>query len=44
VFMVTGESKVEAVRRAFGDPPDAESPAAHVRPVTVLLDSAAAGR
>jgi 6-phosphogluconolactonase len=44
VFLVTGESKVEAVRRAFGDPPDPESPAAHVRPVTVYLDPAAAGR
>jgi 6-phosphogluconolactonase len=44
VFLVTGEGKVEAVRRAFGDEPDPESPAAHVRPVTVLLDAAAAGR
>jgi 6-phosphogluconolactonase len=44
VFLVTGESKVEAVRRAFGDSPDPESPAAHVRPATVYLDPAAAGR
>jgi 6-phosphogluconolactonase len=44
VFLVTGESKVEAVRRAFGDAPDPESPGAHVRPVTVYLDPAAAGR
>jgi 6-phosphogluconolactonase len=44
VFLVTGESKVEAVGRAFGDPPDAESPGAHVRPVTVFVDAAAAGR
>jgi 6-phosphogluconolactonase len=44
VFLVTGDSKVEAVRRAFGDPADPESPAAHVRPVTVYLDPAAAGR
>jgi 6-phosphogluconolactonase len=44
VFLVTGESKAEAVRRAFGDAPDPESPAAHVRPVTVFLDAAAAGR
>jgi 6-phosphogluconolactonase len=44
VFLVTGDSKVDAVRRAFGDEPDPESPAAHVRPVTVLLDAAAAGR
>jgi hypothetical protein len=32
------------VRRAFGDEPDQELLAAHVRPVTVYLDSAAAGR
>jgi 6-phosphogluconolactonase len=44
VFLVTGDGKLEAVRRAFGDEPDPESPAAHVRPVTVLLDAAAAGR
>jgi 6-phosphogluconolactonase len=44
VFLVTGESKVDAVRRAFGDTPDPESPGAHVRPVTVFLDPAAAGR
>jgi 6-phosphogluconolactonase len=47
VFLVTGESKAQAVRRAFGDPPDATSPAAHVRPrageLTVYLDEAAAG-
>jgi 6-phosphogluconolactonase len=44
VFLVTGESKVEAVRRAFGDSPDPELLAAQVRPVTVFLDPAAAGR
>jgi 6-phosphogluconolactonase len=44
VFLVTGDGKREAVQRAFGDAPDPESPAAHVRPVTVLLDAAAAGR
>jgi 6-phosphogluconolactonase len=44
VFLVTGSSKVDAVRRAFGDAPDPKSPAAHVRPVTVYLDPAAAGR
>jgi len=48
VFLVTGASKAQAVRRAFGDPPDPTSPGAHVRPaagrVTVLLDPAAAGR
>ena len=44
VFLVTGESKREAVRRAFGDPADPTSPAAHVRPddLTVYLDKAAA--
>jgi 6-phosphogluconolactonase len=45
-FLVTGESKREAVRRAFGDPADPGSPAAHVRPgageLTVYLDPAAA--
>jgi len=44
VFLVTGASKQEAVRRAFGDEPDPESPGAHVRPATVYLDPAAAGR
>jgi 6-phosphogluconolactonase len=44
VFLVTGESKREAIGRAFGDEPDPESPGAHVRPVTVYLDRAAAGR
>ena len=46
VFLVTGESKREAVRRAFGDEADPASPAAHVRPrsgrLTVYLDPAAA--
>jgi 6-phosphogluconolactonase len=46
VFLVTGESKRDAVRRAFGDSPDPASPAAHVRPadggLTVYLDPAAA--
>jgi 6-phosphogluconolactonase len=45
VFLVTGESKREAVRRAFVDD-DPTSPAARVRPpageLTVLLDPAAA--
>jgi 6-phosphogluconolactonase len=45
VFLVTGESKREAIRRAFVDE-DPTSPAAHVRPpageLTVLLDRAAA--
>jgi 6-phosphogluconolactonase len=46
VFLVTGESKRDAVRRAFADDPDPTSPAAHVRPadgeLTVYLDPAAA--
>ncbi len=47
VFLITGESKRQAVRRAFGDQPDPASPAAQVRPrageLTVYLDEAAAG-
>ena len=46
VFLVTGENKRDAVRRAFGEDPDPTSPAAHVRPrsgeLTVYLDPAAA--
>ncbi len=46
VFLITGGEKAAAVRRAFGDPADPSSPAAHVRPsggeLTVLLDPAAA--
>ena len=45
VFLVTGENKRDAVRRAFGEDPDPTSPAAHVRPrsgqLTVYLDPAA---
>ena len=44
IFLVTGASKREAIERAFGEQPDPESPGAHVRPVTVYLDTAAAGR
>ena len=44
IFLVTGENKVQAVERAFGDESDQDLLAAHVRPVTVYLDSAAAGR
>ena len=44
IFLVTGENKVPAVERAFGDAPDQDLLAAHLRPVTVYLDSAAAGR
>jgi 6-phosphogluconolactonase len=46
VFLVTGADKAKAVARAFGDPPDPSSPAAHVRPnageLLVLLDPPAA--
>jgi 6-phosphogluconolactonase len=45
VFLVSGADKAEALRRAFGDPPDESSPAAHVRPgagtLTLVLDPAA---
>ena len=48
VFLVTGESKADAVARVWGPEPDAALPAAHVRPrygtLTVLLDEAAASR
>jgi 6-phosphogluconolactonase len=47
VYLVTGADKAPAVARAFGDPPDPSSPAAHVRPageLTVLLDPAAAAQ
>ena len=47
VFLVAGADKAGAMKRAFGDPPDPSSPAAHVRPVDgellVLCDAAAAG-
>jgi 6-phosphogluconolactonase len=47
LFLVAGEDKAEAVRRAFGRPPDPLAPAARVRPgagtLTVVLDAAAAG-
>jgi 6-phosphogluconolactonase len=46
IVLVTGASKADAVRRAFGDPSDPGAPGAHVRPVsgelTVFLDPAAA--
>ena len=46
VFLVTGADKAQAVVRAFGDPKDPSSPAAHVRPgageFLVVLDRAAA--
>ena len=46
VFLVTGADKAQAMRRAFGDPPERSSPAAHVRPpageLLVLCDPPAA--
>jgi 6-phosphogluconolactonase len=46
VFLVTGSSKATAMRRAFGDPVDEASPAAHVRPpdgeLIVVCDADAA--
>jgi 6-phosphogluconolactonase len=46
VFLVTGADKAQAMKRAFGDPPDPGSPSAHVRPrygeLLVLCDPAAA--
>jgi 6-phosphogluconolactonase len=47
VFLVTGAEKATAIRRAFGDPADEASPAAHVRPpdgeLLVVCDRDAAG-
>ena len=46
VFLVTGSDKAAAMKRAFGDPADPSSPAAHVRPrageLIVYCDEAAA--
>ena len=48
VFLVKGADKAEAMRRAFGDPPDLTSPAARVRPrdgeLLVLCDAEAAAQ
>lgn len=45
VFLVTGEDKAEAVRRAFSGPRDPRAPGSLIdAEVTVLLDAAAAGR
>lgn len=48
VFLVGGESKAEAVERAFGGQPTRDAPGSLVRPsdgrMTVLLDRAAASR
>jgi 6-phosphogluconolactonase len=45
VFLVTGAEKATAMRRAFGEPADEASPAAHVRPgeLLVVCDRDAAG-
>jgi 6-phosphogluconolactonase len=46
IFLVTGKDKAAAMKRAFGDPPDPSSPAAHLRPpageLIVFCDEAAA--
>lgn len=46
VFLIAGQDKAQAVRRAFGKEADAAAPAAHVRPqdgrLLVLCDEAAA--
>jgi 6-phosphogluconolactonase len=44
VFLVVGEEKAEAVRRAFGAPPDPATPASliHGQRTTAILDRAAA--
>jgi 6-phosphogluconolactonase len=44
IFLVTGSNKQEALGRAFGDAPEDSLLASHVRPVTVYVDRAAAGR
>jgi 6-phosphogluconolactonase len=48
VFLVTGDGKAEAARRAFGGEPTRHAPGSLVRPregrMTVLLDAAAASR
>jgi 6-phosphogluconolactonase len=47
VFLVAGEDKAEAVRRAFADAPDPSAPASLVRPrgkLELILDPAAAAQ
>jgi len=46
LFMVTGESKADAVARAFGGEPREDTPASYVRPrkLSVLLDPPAASQ
>ena len=47
-FLVSGESKAEAIARAFGDPPDPDAPASRVSPsagsLFVYLDEPAAAK
>ena len=44
VFLVTGEDKADAVRRAFVGPPDLDAPGSLVEAASVILDPAAAAR
>jgi 6-phosphogluconolactonase len=46
VYLVTGESKADAVRRAFAEPPAPETPASLIRgrETIAILDAAAASR
>jgi 6-phosphogluconolactonase len=48
LFIVTGESKADAVERAFGRPPSPETPSSLIRSASgrtlVVADEAAAGR
>jgi 6-phosphogluconolactonase len=48
LFLVTGEGKAEAVKRAFADPPDAATPAGLIRSESgrtlAVLDRGAASR
>jgi 6-phosphogluconolactonase len=46
VFLVVGEDKADAVRRAFGAPPDPATPASLIRGrrTSAILDQAAAAR
>jgi 6-phosphogluconolactonase len=48
LFLVTGENKADAVRRAFGEPEDDATPASRIRSrdgqTIAILDRAAASR
>jgi 6-phosphogluconolactonase/glucosamine-6-phosphate isomerase/deaminase len=48
LFLVTGESKADAVERAFGRPPSPETPSSLIRSASgrtrVVADAAAAER